>query len=167
MYSFSHSRKLFSWPWLSLFRYYALEVTYFKSSLDRKLLELLWNKYWVNTLSSSSLLTVCESPQKIKMFANCLTFWFMVNYYSITHSDMWSTCCDVLINCCFLAGPACLLVLVISSLWTLEQMKIGIKVGLDSADPQAPHSPPIKRRSFWSPSCEFALRSHFFCPELG
>lgn len=39
-------------------RYYALEVSYFKSSLDRKLLELLWNKYWVNTLSSSSLLTV-------------------------------------------------------------------------------------------------------------
>ncbi|KAG7272294.1 hypothetical protein CRUP_014179 [Coryphaenoides rupestris] len=39
-------------------QYYALEVMYFKSSLDRKLLELLWNKYWVNTLSSSSLLTV-------------------------------------------------------------------------------------------------------------
>ncbi|EAW86930.1 COP9 constitutive photomorphogenic homolog subunit 5 (Arabidopsis), isoform CRA_b [Homo sapiens] len=38
-------------------QYYALEVSYFKSSLDRKLLELLWNKYWVNTLSSSSLLT--------------------------------------------------------------------------------------------------------------
>lgn len=45
-------------PSLALLRYYALEVTYFKSSLDRKLLELLWNKYWVNTLSSSSLLTV-------------------------------------------------------------------------------------------------------------
>lgn len=43
---------------LSFHRYYALEVSYFKSSLDRKLLELLWNKYWVNTLSSSSLLTV-------------------------------------------------------------------------------------------------------------
>uniref|UniRef100_A0A673X498 COP9 signalosome complex subunit 5 n=1 Tax=Salmo trutta TaxID=8032 RepID=A0A673X498_SALTR len=41
-------------------QYYALEVTYFKSSLDRKLLELLWNKYWVNTLSSSSLLTNSE-----------------------------------------------------------------------------------------------------------
>ncbi len=40
------------------YRYYALEVSYFKSSLDRKLLESLWNKYWVNTLSSSSLLTV-------------------------------------------------------------------------------------------------------------
>ena len=42
---------------LLFYRYYALEVSYFKSSLDRKLLELLWNKYWVNTLSSSSLLT--------------------------------------------------------------------------------------------------------------
>ncbi|KAJ8306213.1 hypothetical protein KUTeg_016758 [Tegillarca granosa] len=37
--------------------YYSLDVSYFKSSLDRKLLESLWNKYWVNTLSSSSLLT--------------------------------------------------------------------------------------------------------------
>ena len=43
---------------LHLCRYYSLEVSYFKSSLDRKLLEMLWNKYWVNTLSSSSLLTV-------------------------------------------------------------------------------------------------------------
>ncbi|CAH3149634.1 unnamed protein product [Porites lobata] len=38
-------------------QYYSLDVSYFKSSLDRKLLEMLWNKYWVNTLSSSSLLT--------------------------------------------------------------------------------------------------------------
>ena len=38
-------------------QYYSLEVTYFKSSLDRRLLDSLWNKYWVNTLSSSSLLT--------------------------------------------------------------------------------------------------------------
>lgn len=36
--------------------YYPLEVSYFKSSLDRTLLQLLWNKYWVNTLSSSPLL---------------------------------------------------------------------------------------------------------------
>lgn len=56
------------------FRYYALEVTYFKSSLDRKLLELLWNKYWVNTLSSSSLLTVCQNFKKPKYFLKCLTF---------------------------------------------------------------------------------------------
>ncbi len=38
--------------------YYALDVTYFKSSLDGKLLDSLWNKYWLNTLSSSPLLTV-------------------------------------------------------------------------------------------------------------
>ncbi|KAJ3194106.1 COP9 signalosome complex subunit 5 [Irineochytrium annulatum] len=38
-------------------QYYPLEISYFKSSLDMQLLELLWNKYWVNTLSSSPLLT--------------------------------------------------------------------------------------------------------------
>jgi COP9 signalosome complex subunit 5 len=38
-------------------QYYSLEVTYFKSSLDSQLLDLLWNKYWVNTLSSNALLT--------------------------------------------------------------------------------------------------------------
>eukprot|EP00296_Roombia_truncata_P007852 JP446308.1.p1 GENE.JP446308.1~~JP446308.1.p1 ORF type:complete len:334 (-),score=63.18 JP446308.1:197-1198(-) len=36
--------------------YYPLEVSYFKSSLDTHLLNLLWNKYWINTLSSSPLL---------------------------------------------------------------------------------------------------------------
>ncbi|XP_060848223.1 COP9 signalosome complex subunit 5-like [Rhopalosiphum padi] len=38
-------------------QYYSLEVNYFKSSLDRRLLDSLWNKYWVNTLSSSNLIT--------------------------------------------------------------------------------------------------------------
>jgi len=37
-------------------QYYPLEVSYFKSTLDTQLLDLLWNKYWVNTLSSSPLL---------------------------------------------------------------------------------------------------------------
>ena len=41
-------------------RYYQLAISYFKSTLDKRLLELLWNKYWVNTLSSSPLVTVCE-----------------------------------------------------------------------------------------------------------
>lgn len=41
-------------------QYYALEVTYFKSALDRKLLDSLWNKYWVNTLGSSGLLSNTE-----------------------------------------------------------------------------------------------------------
>ncbi|KAF5196159.1 Cop9 signalosome complex subunit [Thalictrum thalictroides] len=37
-------------------QYYSLDITYFKSALDCRLLDLLWNKYWVNTLSSSPLL---------------------------------------------------------------------------------------------------------------
>lgn len=38
-------------------RYYSMEVSHFKSSLDTKLLDALWNKYWVGTLSSSPLFT--------------------------------------------------------------------------------------------------------------
>ncbi|TGZ55307.1 hypothetical protein CRM22_010464 [Opisthorchis felineus] len=37
-------------------QYYSLEVSHFKSVLDKRLLDLLWNKYWVNTLSSVSIL---------------------------------------------------------------------------------------------------------------
>lgn len=35
--------------------YYPLDVSHYKSSLDTKLLEALWNKYWVGTLSASPL----------------------------------------------------------------------------------------------------------------
>eukprot|EP01117_Protostelium_nocturnum_P016139 TRINITY_DN6333_c0_g2_i1.p1 TRINITY_DN6333_c0_g2~~TRINITY_DN6333_c0_g2_i1.p1 ORF type:complete len:339 (+),score=95.49 TRINITY_DN6333_c0_g2_i1:312-1328(+) len=38
-------------------QYYSLEVSYFKSTMDTQLLNLLWNKYWVNTLSSNTLLS--------------------------------------------------------------------------------------------------------------
>ncbi|KAJ3544062.1 hypothetical protein NM688_g5784 [Phlebia brevispora] len=38
-------------------QYYPLEVQIFKSSLDAELLGLLWNKYWVNTLSQSPLIS--------------------------------------------------------------------------------------------------------------
>ncbi|KAI1781448.1 Mov34-domain-containing protein [Hypoxylon cercidicola] len=38
-------------------RYYALAVSHFKSTLDSNLLELLWSKYWVQTLSQNPLLT--------------------------------------------------------------------------------------------------------------
>ena len=41
-------------------QYYSLDVTYFKSAMDKSLLDSLWNHYWVNTLSSSSLLTNAE-----------------------------------------------------------------------------------------------------------
>jgi len=36
-------------------QYYPLDVSYFKNSLDNHLLDKLWNKYWVNTLSSSPI----------------------------------------------------------------------------------------------------------------
>ncbi|KAI9271468.1 JAB1/Mov34/MPN/PAD-1 ubiquitin protease-domain-containing protein [Phascolomyces articulosus] len=46
--------------------YYSLEISHFKSTLDSQLLEVLWNKYWVNTLSQSPLLTNREySMQQI------------------------------------------------------------------------------------------------------
>lgn len=52
--------------------YYSLEVSHFKSSLDTQLLEVLWNKYWVNTLSQSPLLTVS------KLFSyHCYTKYIM------------------------------------------------------------------------------------------
>ncbi|KAI0037234.1 Mov34-domain-containing protein [Vararia minispora EC-137] len=38
-------------------QYYQLEVQVFKSTLDTELLGLLWNKYWVNTLSQSPLIS--------------------------------------------------------------------------------------------------------------
>ncbi|TFY80713.1 hypothetical protein EWM64_g3298 [Hericium alpestre] len=38
-------------------QYYPLNVEIFKSSLDTELLGLLWNKYWVNTLSQSPLIS--------------------------------------------------------------------------------------------------------------
>ena len=43
-------------------QYYQLDITYFKSSLDQQLLEALWNKYWINTLSSSPLSAVLSIP---------------------------------------------------------------------------------------------------------
>lgn len=36
-------------------RYYSLEVSHFKSSLDTQLLEQLWHKYWVQTLSQNPM----------------------------------------------------------------------------------------------------------------
>lgn len=38
-------------------QYYSLEVSHFKSTLDTELLSLLWNKYWVQTISQSPLFT--------------------------------------------------------------------------------------------------------------
>ncbi|KAJ6406064.1 hypothetical protein OIU84_009732 [Salix udensis] len=61
-------------------QYYSLDITYFKSSLDCHLLDLLWNKYWVNTLSSSPLLgngdyvagQLCDLAEKLEHAENQL-----------------------------------------------------------------------------------------------
>lgn len=45
-------------------QYYSLEISHYKSTLDAHLLELLWNKYWVSTLSQSPLFTNREYSNK-------------------------------------------------------------------------------------------------------
>ena len=45
-------------------QYYSLEISHYKSTLDNHLLELLWNKYWVSTLSQSPLSTNREYSSK-------------------------------------------------------------------------------------------------------
>lgn len=41
-------------------RYYQLEHSFFKSKFDSHILEILWNEYWIQTLSSSPLLNNAE-----------------------------------------------------------------------------------------------------------
>ncbi|KAF3483273.1 COP9 signalosome complex subunit 5 [Arthroderma uncinatum] len=45
-------------------QYYSLEVSNFKSTLDTKILSLLWNKYWVATISQSPLFTNSDYGSK-------------------------------------------------------------------------------------------------------
>ncbi|CCU75067.1 COP9 signalosome complex subunit 5 [Blumeria hordei DH14] len=45
-------------------KYYSLQISNFKCSLDTYLLELLWNKYWVQTLSQNPLLNNREYSSK-------------------------------------------------------------------------------------------------------
>ena len=58
-------------------QYYSLEVQIFKSSLDTELLNMLWNKYWVNTLSQSPLISV--RPCAFSASTEGLTFFFTQN----------------------------------------------------------------------------------------
>lgn len=49
-------------------RYYPLEISHFKSAMDAQLLESLWNKYWVMTLSQSPLISVSVTPSQLAQF---------------------------------------------------------------------------------------------------
>jgi len=56
--------------------YYQLDVQYFKSPMDTKLLDSLWNHYWVNTLSTSSLITNAEyTTGQVRDLADKLESW--------------------------------------------------------------------------------------------
>lgn len=46
--------------------YYPLKVEVYKTKLDEQLLDLLWNKYWVATLSQSAALLVCPVSGSIE-----------------------------------------------------------------------------------------------------
>ena len=48
---------------LHAIKYYQLEHSFFKSKLDYRMLEELWNEYWMQTLSSSPLLNVIINKQ--------------------------------------------------------------------------------------------------------
>ena len=52
-------------------QYYQVDVEIFKSSLDNELLALLWNKYWVNTLSQSPLISVSVGCYSISFGEEC------------------------------------------------------------------------------------------------
>ncbi|KAI0874722.1 JAB1/Mov34/MPN/PAD-1 ubiquitin protease-domain-containing protein [Hypoxylon argillaceum] len=52
-------------------KYYSLEVSHFKSTLDTHLLELLWSKYWVQTLSQSPLLVNRDYSNKQMLDLSC------------------------------------------------------------------------------------------------
>ncbi|KAJ2607521.1 COP9 signalosome catalytic subunit rri1 [Coemansia sp. RSA 1365] len=41
-------------------KYYPLDVSYFKSTLDQRLMERLWRKHWIKTLTQSPLITNSE-----------------------------------------------------------------------------------------------------------
>lgn len=57
-------------------KYYSLDISYFKSAMDKNLLDSLWNHYWVNTLSSSTLLTNSEyTTGQISDLADKLETW--------------------------------------------------------------------------------------------
>ena len=62
-------------------KYYPLQVEHYKSTLDGKLLEQLWNKYWVQTLAQNPLLTnrdyagsqMCDVAQRVLEAAGAIS----------------------------------------------------------------------------------------------
>jgi len=96
----------------------------------------------------------------------------MVDYYTITHSDIRSPACDVMIYCC-LVGES--LFVDFSNVLNLNFLTYGmnIKAGPNSSDTDAAvvqmdsSAPPSKFiLKIEIPSCEFPLWMQWLCSEL-
>lgn len=79
--------------------YYPLKVEIYKTKLDEKLLELLWNKYWVATLSQSLLISARlliakftpTNPCQNRQYATSQVNDLNSKLYAATHSLGTST----------------------------------------------------------------------------
>jgi COP9 signalosome complex subunit 5 len=70
-------------------QYYQLDVQIFKSSLDDELLGLLWNKYWVNTLSQSPLISVSKDvPRSAVLLISLKNRAYAVSQLSDLHQKL-------------------------------------------------------------------------------
>merc|ERR1712232_69094 len=65
-------------------QYYQLDIEIYKNSMDSAILELLWNKYWIDTLSSSPLLHNRSFTNK--MVQDCVQKLEQIDIASVTQS---------------------------------------------------------------------------------
>ncbi|KAI9505622.1 Mov34/MPN/PAD-1 family protein [Coemansia spiralis] len=70
-------------------KYYPLEVGYFKSSLDQQLMERLWRKHWITTLSRSPLITNSDyTTQKMAEIAEKINIFGKDGKKSVSYSQV-------------------------------------------------------------------------------
>eukprot|EP01100_Stratorugosa_tubuloviscum_P014580 TRINITY_DN7908_c0_g1_i1.p1 TRINITY_DN7908_c0_g1~~TRINITY_DN7908_c0_g1_i1.p1 ORF type:complete len:329 (-),score=146.01 TRINITY_DN7908_c0_g1_i1:131-1117(-) len=89
-------------------QYYQLDYSCFKSSLEMKLLDILWNKYWINTLSSSSLVTnrdhvtrqIVDLADKVEQSASNLSQTIRVGTMSMAEKKKEAQLVQVTQECC-------------------------------------------------------------------
>ena len=57
-------------------KYYSLDISFYKNSLDIELIDVLWNKYWISTITQSAIFTnkkyfndgVIDLCKKVKIY---------------------------------------------------------------------------------------------------
>jgi len=68
-------------------RYYQIPIEIYKNSVDNAILELLWNKYWIDTLSSSPLLHNRSFTNK--MVQDCVQKLEQIDTAAVSQSRIW------------------------------------------------------------------------------